>query len=178
MKRSLTVLALCLAATGLTRTQRASAQAEAPPTAREIVVAYNVGSRFSIAPGIFIPRDGQRVGFSIAGDYRYGIELGPVVLAPGVRLSGFFPSQFVALSALGTARLTVPLGPVGPYVMGGVGPGYVSKPAEPGLAFMGGGGLMVYVGQAFAIGAEATYLGITGTRFRALFIGPSLLLGF
>lgn len=176
MKRFLTALAL--ACTCLGGTARVVAQPEPAPSSREIVVAYNTGSRFSLAPGIFIPRNGTRVGFSLAGDYRYGIELGPVVLAPGVRLSGFFPAGFVALSALGTARLTVPLGPVGPYVMGGVGPGYVSQPSEVGLAFMGGGGLMVYVAEAFAIGAEASYLGITGTRFRALFIGPQLLLGF
>ena len=178
MKRFLAALALGLACSHLGSPARVVAQAEAPPSAHEIVVAYNTGSRFSLAPGIFIPQNGARVGFSLAGDYRYGVELGPIVLAPGLRLAGFFPSGFMALSALGTARLTVPLGPVGPYVMGGVGPGYVNKPSETGLAFMGGGGLMVYVAQAFAIGAEASYLGITGTRFRALFLGPQLLLGF
>ena len=158
---------------------RAAAQeALRPPTARETVVAYNVGPRFSIAPGIFLPHGDGGVGFSLAGDFRYGYELGPVVLAPGVRLAGYFPSGYVALSALGTARLTVPMGPVGPYIMAGAGPGYVTKPSEAGLAFMAGGGLMIYIGRSFAFGAEAAYLGITGTGFRALFIGPSLLLGF
>jgi len=157
----------------------ARAQAGYPePTGRELVVAYNTGSRFSIAPGLFLPNDGGRIGFSIAGDYRYGLDLGPIILAPGARLAGFFPPGFYVLTALATLRLTVPLGPVGPYVMGGVGPGYVSEPSQTGLAYQGGGGLMVHVNTSFAIGAEASYSGITGTDFGALFIGPSLLLGF
>jgi hypothetical protein len=148
------------------------------PSSRDVVFAYNVGHRFSIAPGIFIPSNGGRVGFSIAGDYRRGYEVGPTILAPGARVSGFFPSGFVAVTALATGRLTVPVGPVGPYVMGGLGPGWVSQPSEAGLALLGGGGLMVYIGQSFAIGAEASYLTVTGTGFHALFVGPSLLLGF
>jgi len=155
-----------------------AAQNLEPVAVPSVVVAYNTGHRFSVAPGVFLPTDGGHVGFSIAGDYRYGIDVGPVVVAPGVRLAGYFPSGFVALTALATARITVPLGPVGPYVLGGIGPGYVSEPKQAGAAYLGGGGLMVYIGRSFAIGAEASYLGITGTGFHALFIGPSLLLGF
>ncbi|MDB4973656.1 MAG: hypothetical protein JWN48_1997 [Myxococcaceae bacterium] len=172
MSRFAVALALTLAAV----VAPARAQPR-PPSSRDVVFAYNTGSRFSIAPGIFVPAHGDRVGFSVAGDYRYGFELGPTILAPGVRLAGFFPSGFVALTGLATGRLTVPIGPVGPYLMGGVGPGWVSKPSEAGAALLGGGGLMVYIGRSFAIGAEATYLTIAGTGFRALFVGPSLLLG-
>ena len=152
--------------------------AEAPrPSARDIVIAYNTGLRFSIAPGIFLPSHGD-LGFSIAGDVRFGVSLGPIILAPGARLAAFFPSGWVALAALATGRLTVPLGPVAPYVVGGAGPGYVSEPSQAGLAWLGGGGLMVHFSRAFALGVEASYQGITETRFRALFVGPSLLIGF
>ncbi len=157
--------------------ERAAAQAEGP-RGRDVVVAYNTGWRFSIAPGLFIPVNGERVGFSISGDVRYGIELGPVIVAPGARLAGYFPSDLTVLAGMATTRVTLPLGPVGPYVLGGVGPGWVSEPSEAGLAYMAGGGAMVHIGTRFGIGAEATYQAITGTRFRALFIGPSLLFGF
>lgn len=170
-------LTLTLAAAGAGAAQRARAQAEGP-SGRDVVVAYNVGLRFGIAPGIFIPVNGESVGFSISGDVRYGIELGPVVVAPGGRLAGYFPSELTVLAALATTRVTLPLGPVGPYVLGGVGPGWVSEPSEAGLAWMAGGGLMAHIGTRFGIGAEATYQAITGTAFKALFIGPSLLLGF
>jgi hypothetical protein len=168
----LTVLFIALS------TLPARAQPYAEPTARDIVVAYNVGPRFSIAPGIIIPSGNQRIGFSIAADFRYGIELGPVILAPGARLGGYFPSGSFGLLGLGTLRLTVPLGPVAPYALAGLGPGYLSEPAHTGLAHLAGGGLMIHIGRSFAIGAEASYLAITGSDFRTLFIGPTLLLGF
>lgn len=172
----LLALALCLVGPGA----RASAQEYeyAEPSARDIVVAYNTGFRFTIAPGVFIPTDGGDVGFSIAGDFRYGIEVGPTVLAPGVRLAGYFPDGQSVLVGFGTFRVTLPVGPVGPFVVGGVGPGWVSKPSETGLAYLGGGGLMVHFGTRFGLGAEATYQAITGTDFAALFVGPSLLLAF
>jgi len=167
-------------ALALTGPAPARAQSAAPegPSGRDIVVAYNTGFRFSIAPGIFIPINGERVGFSIAGDFRYGIEVGPIVVAPGARLAGYFPSNLTVLAAMATTRLTLPLGPVGPYVVGGVGPGWVSEPSRAGLAWLAGGGLMVHIGTRFGIGAEATYQAITNTRFKALFVGPSFLLGF
>jgi hypothetical protein len=148
------------------------------PSAREIVVAYNTGFRVTIAPGVFIPTDGGKVGFSLAGDFRYGFELGPTVLAPGVRLAGYFPDQQNVLVALATARMTFPVGPVGPFVVAGAGPGYVTSPGETSLAYLAGGGFMVHIGMRFGIGAEATYQAITGTEFAALFVGPSLLLAF
>jgi hypothetical protein len=148
------------------------------PSARDIVIAYNVGPRLSIAPGIIIPSDGGNVGFSLAGDFRYGFEAGPTVLAPGVRLAGYFPSGATALVGLATGRVTLPVGPLGPFVLAGAGPGYVSEPSATGLAYIGGGGLMIHIGRSFAFGAEATYQGITGTNFRALFVGPVLLLAF
>jgi hypothetical protein len=155
-----------------------SAHAQERMSSRDIVVAYNTGLRISIAPGVFLPSDGGRVGFSIGGDVRYGFEIGPTILAPGARVAAFFPSGFFALSALATGRITIPVGPLGPYLLGGVGPGYVSKPSQAGLSYLGGGGLMIHIGESFGIGAEAVYFGITGTDFRALFVGPSLLLNF
>jgi hypothetical protein len=159
---------------------RASAQAPYEgPSARDIVVAYNLGLRFSVAPGILIPTTGGgKVGWFIAADGRYGFELGPTVLAPGLRLGAYFPSDNTVLIAMGTTRLTIPVGPVGPYVMGGLGPGYVDTPSTVGLAYQAGGGFMVHVGTRFAIGAEASYQAVTGTDFGALFIGPALLLAF
>lgn len=174
-----TALALALwGSLSLTFARSASAQEEMGPSGRDLVVAYNTGFRFSIAPGVFIPINGERVGFSIAGDLRYGIETGPVVVAPGVRLAGYFPSDLTVLAALVTTRVTLPLGPVGPYVVGGVGPGWVSEPSRAGLAWLAGGGFMVHIGTRFGIGAEAIYQAITNTNFKALFVGPSLLFGF
>jgi hypothetical protein len=144
-----------------------------------VVIAYNAGLRLGIVPSIFIPVRGGDVGFAIAGDVRYGFDIKKaVVLAPGLRLAGYFPSGDTILIGLATLRLTVPVGPVGPFVVGGVGPGWVKDESDVGVAYVGGGGFVVHIGTKFGIGAEATYQAITGTDFSAIFVGPVLLLSF
>jgi hypothetical protein len=168
-----------LAALALPAARAALAQDPyAEPSARDIVVAYNKGLHASIAPGIFIPTRGGDVGFSIAGELRYGFVVGPLILAPGVRLAAYFPPRVNIVAALVTFRVSVPLGAFAPFAVGGTGPGYVSSPSHTGVAYLGGGGFMVHIGTRFGIGAEATYQAITGTDFAALLFGPLLLLAF
>lgn len=178
--RTALALLLVLASCAFSRQARAQEpELEAPePSARDVVFAYNTGLRVAIAPGVFIPTRGGRVGFFIAGDVRYGFRLGPVVLAPGLRPAAYFQSRQRIVTGLGTLRLTVPVGPVGPFIVGGVGPGWVRRPSHVGVAYLGGGGFMVHVGTQFGFGVEATYQAITGTGFAALFVGPLLLLAF
>ena len=95
-----------------------------------------------------------------------------------MRLGAYFPPDVNIVAGLGTLRLTFPLGPFAPFVVGGAGPGYVSSPSHTGVAYLGGGGFMVHIGTHFGFGAEATYQAITGTEFAALFVGPLILLAF
>lgn len=180
--RSLLALALLLAfslCTGSARAQDPFAvEEEEPPNARDVVFAYNTGLRIALAPGVFIPTRGGRVGFFIAADVRYGFKVGPMVIAPGIRPAAYFPARNRIFTGLGTLRLTFPVGPVGPFIVGGVGPGWVRKPSHVGAAYLGGGGFMVHIGTSFGIGVEATYQAITGTDFKAVFVGPLLLLAF
>jgi hypothetical protein len=148
------------------------------PDARDVVFAYNKGLRISLVPGIFIPVHGGDVGFFFAADFRYGFQVGPMVIAPGLRPAGYFPPHQTILTGLATLRLTFPLGPVGPFITGGVGPGWIKEPSTVGVAYSGGGGFMVHIGTRFGFGAEATYQGITDTYFRALFVGPLIMLSF
>jgi hypothetical protein len=148
------------------------------PSARDIVFAYNRGLKFSVAPGVMIPAHGGSVGFIIAADLRYGFQLGPLVLAPGVRPTLYFPPNQRVVTGVATLRLTFPVGPVGPFIVGGVGPGWIKHPSTFGVAYLGGGGLMVHIGTQFGIGAECSYQAITGTGFGAIFVGPLLLLSF
>lgn len=151
---------------------------EEKPNPRDVVFAYNKGLRISLIPGIFIPIHGGDVGFFFAADFRYGFALGPVVVAPGLRPAGYFPPDQTILTGLATLRLTFPVGPVGPFITGGAGPGWVKHPSTVGVAYSGGGGFMVHIGTRFGFGAEASYQGITNTNFRALFVGPLIMLSF
>jgi len=97
--------------------------------------------------------------------------------AENARLKGYYYSQrFVGL-AMGTGRLTLPLGPLAPYGVVGAGGGSISNPGQSGMALMGGGGLMLHFGRVFAVGVEATYQKITDTDFRVLSIGPLFSFG-
>lgn len=173
------LLVLCLSM-GVAGAQPSALPLAPPPSpsARDVVFAYNRGLNYGIAPGVFVPLHGGPVGFSISGSLRYGFQVGPLVLAPGARIGAFLHPDFRALWALGTARVTIPIGPVGPYLLGGAGPGHLNHPSHLDVAYLGGGGFMVHIGTSFGVGAEATYQGLRGTDFRGLFFGPLLMFGW
>jgi hypothetical protein len=53
----------------------------------------------------------------------------------------------------------------------------ITNPGEGGLAWLGGGGLMIHFGGFLSLGAEVNYQGITGTDYKVLSIGPSIVIG-
>ncbi len=108
---------------------------------------------------------------------RYGIPTGPVVLAPGAQMGGFVVQRRFIGNLMGTFRVTMPFGPLAPYAKGGLGPGLMTNDSDAGLAWMGGGGLMIHFGRFFAFGADVSYQAITGTGFEMITIGPSIMIG-
>lgn len=138
----------------------------------------NRGFHLGIGPTILTPmRDDGPYGGGLNLDGRYGIEAGPTVIAPGGRLAGYFISSRFIGAAMPTLRITLPVGPLAPFVVGGVGYGGITNPGENGVALLGGGGLMIHFGHIFAIGAEATYQTITNTEFKSVAIGPAISFG-
>jgi hypothetical protein len=137
----------------------------------------NKGLRFGFGPELLLPSDGGPPGGGLVLDGRYGFKAGPTVLAPGGRLGGYIISSRFIGTAMPTFRITLPIGPLAPYVVGGLGGGWLSNSSESGLAVLAGGGLMLHFGRVIAIGAEMTYQRITGTEFEVLGIGPSLHIG-
>lgn len=140
-------------------------------------VQANSGLHMGFGPILLIPTDGGPMGGGLDFDLRYGIKLDPIILAPGGRLSGYLISERFVGTAMPTARVTLPLGPFAPFVVGGVGGGWMSNPGESGVALLGGGGLMIHFGRFLAIGAEATYQTITSTELKSWAIGPTILIG-
>ena len=123
---------------------------------------------------VLIPGEGEDWGGGLDIELRYGIEAGPTILAPGVRGAGYFQSDAFIGIGMPTFRVTLPVGPLAPYVLGGVGYGGITGDAgESGVALMGGGGLRSLRSRA-GIGAEATYQAIVDTPFHGLALGPSI----
>jgi hypothetical protein len=143
-----------------------------------VALQANRGLKVGLGPTLVLPfhEDGA-YGGGLTLDARYGIPAGPTVIAPGGRLAGYLISQrFVGL-AMPTARVTFPVGPLAPYLVGGLGAGGLTNDGETGLAAMAGGGLMIHVGRVFAFGAEATYEVITGTEMRTVAVTPAISFG-
>jgi hypothetical protein len=136
----------------------------------------NTGLVSGLGLALLVPDEGSAgLGLELAG--RYGVPVGPLVLAPGARVGGYYLQERVIGLLMPTFRVTVPLGPLAPFVQGGIGAGGITNPGEGGLAWLGGGGLMIHFGGVFSIGAEVNYQGITGTDFKVLSIGPTIVIG-
>ncbi len=130
------------------------------------------GYKFGGSAGVFFRSPSDRVGFSFTGDLTYSLRLGPVMVAPGARISGYFAKDFKAMGGFGTLTSALCLGPVLPFVMGGVGVGYIGGDyKDVGVGYLGGGGLLLVLGRRLILGVEATYQGFALTDFHALFLG-------
>ncbi len=136
------------------------------------------GLHVGLGPVLLVPTDRDRpMGGGLDLHARYGIKVGPTVIAPGGMLGGYVQSARFIGVAMPTARVTLPVGPLAPFLMGGVGPGWVSNPSEGGLAAMGGGGLTLHFWRIVALGLEMSYQTVTGTEFRSLAFGPVISFG-
>jgi len=136
----------------------------------------NTGLITGLGLVLLVPEEGAiGAGAQLYG--RYGIPAGPVVLAPGALLGGYGLQRRFIGDLMGTFRVTLPLGPLAPFGQGGLGPALITNPSEGGLAWMGGGGLMIHFGRVLAIGAEVNYRAITGTDYKTLSIGPTIAIG-
>jgi len=138
----------------------------------------NKGFHIGIGPELLVPTDGGPLGGGLILDGRYGIDLNPVILAPGARLAGYYISERFIGTAMPMLRLTTPLGPLAPFVLGGVGGGWLTNDSEAGVALLVGAGLMIHLGSHFAIGAEADYQTITSTEFQEFTVGPAIQISF
>ncbi len=126
---------------------------------------------------VLMPTDDGPWGGGLQLQGRYGVGAGPLVVGPGAALSGYVISRRFVGTAMPTLRVTLPIAFIGPFVTGGVGGGWLSNPSEGGFAWSAGGGLLIHLGDFFAIGAEVSFKRIVGTEFEVLSIGPSLRFG-
>lgn len=146
---------------------------------RRIVVAWNTGFQWGLAPGVIL--SGGKASFALGLRFGYGFDTGTFILVPGVRLAGYFSSPGVYLG-MPVMKLVLPIDRFAPFLEAGAGIGYISSGdrtgAQTGLAVLGGGGFMVHFTMKFGLGVEANYQVITGTEFKGFGIGPILALAF
>lgn len=135
----------------------------------------NTGMVTGLGIAILIPAHGD-VGVGADFSARYGIPVGPVIIAPGAMIGGYYlQSRFIG-ALMATGRATVPLGPLAPFVEAGIGPGLLTNPSDGGVAWMAGGGLDLHLG-VITLGVKLDYQAITDTRFETWMIGPTIGIG-
>jgi hypothetical protein len=151
---------------------------------RRIVVAYNTGFQWGLAPGVVFT--GGNASFFLGVRFGYGFDTGKVIVVPGVKLSAYFtdPNAYIGMPVM---KLVYPIDRFAPFIEGGAGVGYIagfnvdsrtSVAPQTGLALLVGGGFMLHFSWKFGLGIEANYQTVTGTDFHGFGIGPILALAF
>lgn len=139
--------------------------------------AWNANVGFIKTTGIAILFADGSTGVGLELSARYGIPAGPFIVAPGARIGGYYIAERLIGVAMPTGRLTIPIGPLAPFVQGGAGVGGLTNPGDGGFAWLFGGGLMIHTKGALSFGAEINYSGITGTGLEVLSVGPVIMIG-
>jgi len=173
MKRALVICGFALGST-LVHARHACAQ---EPERESAAMEANKGFQLSIAPTFLLPVNDSPWGGGASLEARYGVQAGRTVFAPGLRGSAYVvDGRFVGMP-MGTVKWTIPVGPLAPFLVGGLGAGFLLNPADSGPALMGGGGMMIHFGRLLGVGAEVTYQTITNTRFHNVALGPTIMIG-
>jgi hypothetical protein len=154
------------------------ARAQEEGTEESVAMRANTGLNLGLAPMVLLPaRDNGPWGGGLDVQGRYGLRVWKTVVAPGAMLGGYTISGRLIGLAMPTLRWTIPIGPLAPYGVGGIGYGGITNPGDSGLGWLAGGGLMIHFGHVVGIGAELTYRAITGTDYGALVLGPQISFG-
>lgn len=141
-----------------------------PSEGRRLAVIANTKLQILLTPGIVFAND-KKAGVFLGARAGWGVDLGSVIVVPGVRLAGYFtdPAAYVGMPI---GKLILPMGRFAPFIEAGAGIGHVTSPRQTAASLFAGGGVMVHFSEALGLGAGASYEVITSTAFDALGIGP------
>lgn len=124
----------------------------------DLAFRSSLGPRVEAAPLFMFASNEERVAFGATVEGRYGLPVGPLVVAPGIRGAAYFTETYEAYGGLATARLTLPLGSFAPYAYGGAGPMVFSGgPNTGGAIGTVGAGALIHTSQRFSFGIDAAW---------------------
>jgi hypothetical protein len=132
------------------------------------------GWSWNFTPVLILPKGDHNVGGGVDPEVQYTLDQGLVRWSAGLRVGGYYANDLFGVTTMPTARLTLPVGPVEPYVAVGVGYGWLPDVRDDGLATMSRLGIVFRFSESFALNVEGTLQGIDGTDFRFPSIGSML----
>jgi hypothetical protein len=127
---------------------------------------YESGWSINFTP-VFLPKQAAyRYGGGADPELKYTLDLGGARLSAGARVGAYYARNLFGVTVMPTLRLTVPVGPVEPYVAFGLGYGWLPKSDHADFATMSRAGVVFRFSKSFAIGIEGTLQKLDGSDFR------------
>lgn len=124
------------------------------------------GWSWNFTPVLIPPKGDDRLGGGVDPEVQYTLDQGSARLSAGLRIGGYYAKNLFGVTSMPTLRLTVPVGPVEPYVAFGMGYGWIPEADAEGVATMSRLGVVFRFSEDLAIGVEGTLQNIEGTEFR------------
>lgn len=137
-------------------------------------------SRWSLnfTPVLLAPHGAYHWGGGVDPELKYTLDRGGARLSAGLRVGGYYAKNLFGITAMPTIRLTVPVGPVEPYVSFGLGYGWLPKIDYSDIALMSRLGVVFRFSKSFAIGLEGTVQKIDGSNFSFPSFGSAVAINF
>jgi len=132
------------------------------------------GWSMNFTPVLIPKKDGYRFGGGVDPEVKYTLDQGSARLSAGLRVGGYYARNLFGVVAMPTLRLTIPVGPVEPYVAFGMGQGWIPKNGDEGIATMSRLGVVFRLSKSLAIGVEGTVQKIEDTNFRFPSLGSMI----
>jgi len=148
---------------------KVNADADAPPKS-----AWS----FNFTPVLMMPEGDYRLGGGVDPELKYTLDRGGVRLSAGLRVGGYYAKNLFGITTMPTIRLTVPVGPVEPYVSFGIGYGWLPESEQSGIATMSRIGVVFRFSEKFALGVEGTVQRIERSDFAFPSFGSALSFNF
>lgn len=124
------------------------------------------GWSINFTPVVFFPDHDYRFGGGADPELKYTLDLGGARLSAGGRLSGHYAKNIFGVTVMPTLRLTMPVGPVEPYVAFGMGYGWLPSEGHGDFATMSRLGVVFRFSERFALGVEGTIQKLDHSDFR------------
>jgi hypothetical protein len=132
------------------------------------------GWSWNFTPVLIAPKGDHRLGGGLDPEVQYTLDQGAARLSAGLRIGGYYANDLFGVTTMPTLRLSVPVGPVEPYVSFGMGYGWLPDAGQEGVATMSRLGVIFRFSDSLALGVEGTLQNIAGTDFRFPSIGSMI----
>jgi hypothetical protein len=156
-----TSLALALLLPGV-----ATAQEDKPAESLKFKPGEDKSSwSLNFTPVLILPNGGYHLGGGVDPELKYTLDRGGVRLGAGARVGGYYAKNLFGITAMPTIRLTIPVGPVEPFVSCGVGYGWLPKIKYSNIATMSRLGIVFRFSKSLAVDVEGTLQKLEGSDF-------------